>query len=65
LGKSNGGQEIRFPQVDQFAEEMDDFADCIMNNKPRRVSWEESLRDLKIITAIYKSIRTGQAVKLP
>jgi predicted dehydrogenase len=50
--------------VDQFAEEMDDLADCIMNNKPSRVPGEEGLRDLKIVTAIYESIRTGQTVKL-
>jgi predicted dehydrogenase len=63
-GVRSDGQEIRFPQVDQFAAEMDDFADCIMNNKPSRVPGEEGLRDLKIITAIYESIRTGQTVKL-
>jgi predicted dehydrogenase len=63
-GLRSDGQEIKFPQVDQFAAEMDDFADCIMNNKPTRVPGEEGLRDVKIIMAIYESIRTGRPVKL-
>ena len=43
---------------------MDDFAQCILNNKPSKVPGEEGLRDVKIMMAIYESIRTGQAVKL-
>ncbi len=50
--------------MDEFAAEMDDFADCIMNKKATRVPGEEGLRDIKIITGIYESIRTGQGVKL-
>ena len=43
---------------------MDDFATCIINNKPTRVPGEEGLRDVKIMTAIYDSIRSGRPVKL-
>ena len=43
---------------------MDDFAQCIMNNKPSRVSGGEGLRDVKIMQAIYESARTGQPAKL-
>jgi predicted dehydrogenase len=56
--------EMDFPQVDHFAAEMDDFANCIINNKPSRVPGEEGLRDVKIMTAIYESIRSGRPVKL-
>ena len=56
--------EMDFPQVDHFAAEMDDFATCILNNKPSRVPGEEGLRDVKIMTAIYDSIRSGWPVKL-
>ena len=56
--------EMDFPQVDHFAAEMDDFANCIINNKPSRVPGEEGLRDVKIMTAIYDSIRSGRPVKL-
>ncbi len=43
---------------------MDDFAQCIMNNKPSKISGEEGLRDVKIMTAIYDSARAGKPVKL-
>jgi predicted dehydrogenase len=69
-GRRSDGREIRFPEVDslgqlyQFAAEMDDFARCILDGKPTRVPGEEGLRDLKIMTAIYDSIKTGRTVKL-
>jgi len=56
--------EISFPQIDQFAAEMDDFADCILNNRPSRVPGEEGLRDLRVVEAVYQSITTGRAVTL-
>ncbi len=62
-GKTSKGP-MDFPQVDHFATEMDDFAQCIMNNRASRVPGEEGLRDVKIMTAIYESIRKGRPVKL-
>jgi len=63
-GTRSDGQEINLPAVNQFAAEMDDFAQCIMNNKPSKVSGEEGLRDVKIMMAIYESARAGKPVKL-
>lgn len=63
-GMRSDGQEISFPQIDQFAAEMDDFARCIRENQPSKVSGEEGLRDIRITSAIYESIQTGSAVKL-
>ena len=63
-GRRSDGQEINLPGGDQFAVEMDDFARCIQERKPSRVSGEEGLRDVKIMLAIYESIRTNAAVKL-
>ena len=63
-GTRSDGQPINLPSVNQFEAEMDDFAQCIMNNKPSKVSGEEGLRDVKIMQAIYQSARTGQPVKL-
>ena len=63
----SAGTTTEIPRVagfDQFAAEMDDFAQCIMNNKPTKVPGEEGLRDLKIMMAIYEAARTGQPVKL-
>jgi predicted dehydrogenase len=44
--------------TDQFAAEMDDFAKCILENKPSKVSGEEGLKDLLAIEAIYRSIES-------
>lgn len=63
-GRRSDGKELKFDSIDQFAAEMDDFAQCILNNKPTKVPGEEGLRDVKIITAIYEAARTGKSVKL-
>jgi predicted dehydrogenase len=64
LGTRSDGQAIQFPNIDQFAAEMDDFAQCIMNNQPTRVPGEEGLRDVKIMMAIYASAKTGKTATL-
>jgi predicted dehydrogenase len=63
-GRRSDGETIQLPGMDQFAAEMDDFAQCILENRPTRVPGEEGLRDMKIITAIYESARTGKVVNL-
>ncbi len=63
-GVRSDGQPIEFPQIDQFAAEMDDFAQCILENRPTRVPGEEGLRDVKAMMAIYESARTGKTVSL-
>lgn len=56
--------KIELPQVDQFAAEMDDFATCVAENRPSKVSGEEGLKDLIAIEAIYRSIATQSLVSL-
>jgi len=63
-GVRSDGQEINLSDIDQFAAEMDDFAQCILENRPTRVPGEEGLRDVKIMMAIYESARTGKTVSL-
>ena len=63
-GTRGDGQEINLPAVNQFAAEMDDFAQCILNDQPSKVTGEEGLRDVKIMMAIYESARTNKPVKL-
>ena len=63
-GTRSDGEAINLPAVNQFAAEMDDFAQSIMQGKPCKISGEEGLRDVKIMTAIYESARTGKSVKL-
>ena len=47
------------PPVNQQALQMDDFAQCVMQNRPTRVPSEMGLRDMKIIAAIYESAANG------
>ncbi|HEY1790819.1 MAG TPA: Gfo/Idh/MocA family oxidoreductase [Verrucomicrobiae bacterium] len=63
-GIRSDGQAISFPEIDQFAAEMDDFSQCILENRPTRVPGEEGMRDVKIMLAIYESARTGKTVQL-
>jgi predicted dehydrogenase len=55
---------IAFPDMDQFAAEMDHLSECVMQNKEPQAPGEEGLRDMKIMAAIYEAGRTGKAVSL-
>jgi predicted dehydrogenase len=53
-----------FPDIDQFAAEMDDFAACVRDGKPTRVPGEEGLRDVRIMEALYRAAETGRDVRM-
>ncbi|HXI72291.1 MAG TPA: Gfo/Idh/MocA family oxidoreductase [Verrucomicrobiae bacterium] len=54
---------VKFPApASQQALHLDDFADCIRTGRESEVNGEMGRRDLKIITAIYESARTGRRV---
>jgi predicted dehydrogenase len=55
----------RIGKRDQFAPQLLYFSDCIRNNREPEPSGEEGLQDVRIVEALYKSAKTGQAVKLP
>ena len=61
-GRRSDGTEINIPVADQFATELDDFADCINNKRPTKVSGEMGLSDVKYLMAIYESIKKGRPV---
>jgi predicted dehydrogenase len=56
--------EFAFAEIDQFAAELDDFADCVLNDKPTRVPGEEGRRDQRIMAAIYEAAASGKTVAL-
>jgi predicted dehydrogenase len=60
-GKTSKGV-MRFKQTNQQAAQMDDFAMSIKTNHPSRVPGEMGRQDVKIIQAIYESMRTRQRV---
>lgn len=57
-GESSQGP-LDFPVINQQAAQMDETAQCIMEDKPMRVPGEEGLRDMIVVDAIYKSIANG------
>lgn len=63
-GRRSDNTEINIPVDDQFALELDDFASCIINQKPTRVPGEMGLSDVKYLLAIYESIKKGRPVSL-
>ena len=61
-GKTSIGENMKFPQVNQQALQMDDFARCVLTKSKSKVPGEMGLRDMKILMAIYESARTGKRV---
>ncbi|MCA9212294.1 MAG: Gfo/Idh/MocA family oxidoreductase [Planctomycetales bacterium] len=59
-----GNSTIEKPQIDQFAAEMDDFANVIRTDSKSKVSGEEGLRDMIVMDAIYKSVASGKSRKI-
>jgi predicted dehydrogenase len=55
----------KFPKRDQFAPELIYFSNCILNDKQPEPSGLEGLADVKIVEAIYESVRTAKPVKVP
>jgi predicted dehydrogenase len=62
-GFRSDNKPLAFPEIDQFAAEMDDFADCVRTGRPTRVPGEEGLRDVRLIEALYRSAETGRDVR--
>lgn len=63
-GDSNGDTEMQLGFKNQFAEEIDHFAGCIIDDEDPRTPGEEGVRDHVIMEALYKSAATGQTVRL-
>src|SRR5690606_20346415 len=64
-GRTNKG-ELNLPHVPHQAVQMDEMAGIILEGKTAKVSveGEEGLKDLKIIDAIYKAVKTGKTEAL-
>ncbi len=62
--EGNVVSERRFAKRDQFAPELLYFSDCILQGRDPEPSAEEGLADVRIIRALYESMRTGQPVEL-
>lgn len=63
-GSMSDGTMIDFPIKNQQAKQMDDDCNALLNNTPLLVTGEEGLRDIRVVEAIYRSVQTGQMIKL-
>jgi predicted dehydrogenase len=59
VGATSNGS-MSFPNINQQAAQMDDFAQCILQNKLTRVPGIMGMQDIKIVEAIYRSIGSGK-----
>jgi predicted dehydrogenase len=64
VGATSDGSMIFDANINQQALQMDDFAQCILQNKPTRVPGEMGRQDIKVIEAIYRSIQSGKREKI-
>ncbi|MEX2591521.1 MAG: Gfo/Idh/MocA family oxidoreductase [Anditalea sp.] len=62
-GKTSEGT-MNFPEVNQQAFQMDEFADALIQGKETIVPGEMGLRDVAILMAIYEAAESGKAVPL-
>ena len=63
-GSGNGMETRRFSPKNQFALEMDHFAEAIRGDRTPRTPGEEGLQDMRLIEAIYQAAAGGSPVKL-
>ena len=65
MAKTNKG-EVEYPHVTHQTVQMDEMAKFILDGKQPiiPVDGEEGLKDLRIVDAIYKAVRTGKKVKI-
>jgi glucose-fructose oxidoreductase len=55
---------VPLPRKSQFAVQLDHLPESVLTGIPLRASGEEGLRDMRLITAIYRSARERRAVSL-
>ena len=69
IGRKSGAayavEARRFADRNQFAREMDHFAECIRAGRTPHTPGEEGLQDQRLIAAIYEAARGGGMVKRP
>lgn len=62
-GKTSDGK-MKLPKVNQQAEEMDNIALAIKKGRPSPVPGEMGRQDVKILSAIYQAMRSGERVMI-
>jgi D-xylose 1-dehydrogenase (NADP+, D-xylono-1,5-lactone-forming) len=56
---------LPFPPVKQFELQLSHYKDVLETGRPHRIPPEDSIRQMRVIDAVYESLRTGQAAAVP
>ncbi len=64
VAKGGRMEPREFPQVDHFAAMMDHLAECAATGETPLTDGKDGLNDLRVIEAVYESLRTGGPVTL-
>jgi len=65
LKKEEATEQREIRPTNQFAAEMDHFAECVTRDRTPQTPGEEGMRDVAIMRAIYEAARTGRPVTIP
>lgn len=65
LGDDEAVDDLRLAHKNQFALEIDHFAECVLTGRRPLTPGEEGLQDHVVMEALYESARTGRPVSLP
>ena len=63
IGRTSEGP-MKISRINQTTAQMDDFARCILDNRPTRVPGEEGLADMIVIDAIKAAARAGKPTRI-
>jgi glucose-fructose oxidoreductase len=63
-GETSDGKILNAPIDNEQAKQMDDDALAIINNKKVLVPGEEGLKDIRVVEAIYRSVKENKKVKV-
>ncbi|WP_426152918.1 Gfo/Idh/MocA family oxidoreductase [Pseudomonas sp. DC3000-4b1] len=63
-GDATRNAELTLQPKNQFAQELDHMAECVLSDRTPFTPGEEGVQDHRLMEAIYESARTGQPVRL-
>ena len=63
-GENDGETELTIQAPNQFSQEIDHMATCVLNDRRPYTPGEEGVQDHELMEAIYKAAQTGQPVRL-
>lgn len=58
-------KHTKYKMHDQFGPELVYFSDCVLKNRQPEPSGVEGLADIRIVEALFESLRTNRPVRLP